>query len=495
MKSGPFIPQRQKSTMKHPLLKYSAAMILACLSFVNGETQAGDLKWKCSTKDGLWKDKPDVPLGETQVFPDAAAMRILVSSSSKLQQIEGWGGCFNERGWQAMEVLPPAARDALMNELFNPQTGLKLNLCRTPIGASDYAVDLYSLNETAGDYSMARFSIERDRKRLIPYIKAARAIRPDLKLWASPWSPPSWMKNNRSLSGAKDPNNSIKDDPKTMDALALYFARYVEDYAKEGLRISMVMPQNEPNMATNYSSCLWTGEQLAKFIGYHLGPAFESRKIDTQIYLGTINDDDHRGGYAYWVEPSMRDPKVARYLDGLGCQWAAASTMAETHLFHPEMKLMQTEAECGNHENDWKFAEYQFGLAMKWFEAGALSNILWNLVLDETGLSTGGWAQCSPVVVDAKSRKVTYTPYFYLYKHFSSFVVPGAHVLDAVSEKYGAWGDKITFANPDGSVVIVLANRSDQEHPLTLNIDGKRTGILKIPGRSFNTLLMEKPKS
>ncbi len=441
------------------------------------------LRWKSSTAGRPWADELDVPLGATIPTPDALAQRVVVNSGAHKQPIDGWGACFNERGWKAMEVLTPAAREALMREFFHPEEGMRLGLCRTPIGASDYAIDLYSLNETAGDHAMRNFSIERDRQRLIPYIQAARAQRPDLKLWGSPWSPPSWMKNNGKLSGRDGSDNTIKDDASTLDALALYFARYVEAYAAEGIPVSMVMPQNEPNIDSNYTSCLWTGKQLAKFIGYHLGPTFAARGLATDIYLGTLNDDDKRGGYAYWVEPSMRDPQVVKYLDGVGGQWAAAPVIAETHLLHPDLPLIQTEAECGNKENDWKFAEYQWGLAMKWFAAGVRANIVWNLVLDETGLSTGGWAQCSPVVVDSKTAAVTFTPYFYLYKHFSHFIEPGAHLTASA----GTWGDQLAFTNPDGSVVVVVANRSDKAQALTLNIDGRHTAPVTIPARSFNT--------
>ena len=444
------------------------------------------LQWKSSTAGRPWADKPEVPLGETIPSPNSAAQRVVVSSTAWKQSIDGWGACFNERGWKALEVLAPAARDALMRECFHPTEGLRLGLCRTPIGASDYAIDLYSLDETAGDYAMTHFSLERDRQRLIPFIKAAKAVRPDLKLWGSPWSPPSWMKNNGKLSGRDGSNNSIKDDARTFDALALYFARYVESYAAEGIPVSIVMPQNEPNMDTNYTSCVWTGKQLATFIGHHLGPTFEARGLNTQIYLGTLNDDDGRGGYAYWVEPSILDPEARRHLDGVGGQWAAAPVIAETHLLHPDLPLMQTEAECGNHENNWSFAEYQWGLAMKWFGAGVRANIVWNLVLDETGLSTGGWAQCSPVVVNSGTAQVTYTPYFYLYKHFSHFIEPGAHVTGSS----GTWSDQIAFTNPDGSVVVVLANRSDKDQPVTLNIDGRRSAPVIIPARSFNTFTL-----
>lgn len=466
--------------MKPTTLLFSASLALTGLS----SAQDASLKWTCSTDASRWQEKPAVALGETKVYPDKDALRILVNSDLKQQVIDGWGGCFNERGWKAMEALSSVDRNALMKELFDPKAGLRLGLCRTPIGASDYAVELYSLNEKAGDYEMEHFSIERDHKWLIPFIKAAQALHPDLKLWGSPWSPPSWFKRNGSLHGP-GPENRIKDDEKSFDALALYFARYVEEYAKEGIEISMVMPQNEPNMTTNYTSCLWTGEQLGRFIGHHLGPVFEKRGLKTEIYLGTINDDDDRGGYAYWVEPSITDPKTRGYLDGLGCQWDSAPTMAETHLLHPDLKLMQTEAECGNHENNWGFAEYQFGLAMKWFAAGTSSNMIWNIVLDETGLSTGGWAQCSPVVIDTKKREIIRTPYYHLYQHFSHYIEPGAHLVATEGE----WGDRLAFTNPDGSVVVVVANRSDNDYPVTLNIDGRRTDRITIPARSFNTFV------
>lgn len=415
-------------------------------------TNTANIRWKCSTQKSLWMDKPDVVVYNKVPVPTSPRFLVLVDSKRREQAIDGWGGCFNERGWKALESLSEADRNEVMHSLFDPNNGLKLNLCRTPIGASDYAITLYSLDETPGDFALKHFSIDRDKEQLIPFIKAALAIRPDMKLWAVPWSPPSWMKDNNSLV-----SGHIRDDRQTLDALALYFARYVQAYKAAGVNISMVMPQNEPNMATNYTSCLWTGEQLAKFIGYHLGPQFKKQSIGAGIFLGTLNESS-RGGYAYWVGPAMQDPNARQYVRGLGCQWDATTDMAETHFLFPDLKLMQSEAECGqSNANNWGFAEYQYQLAKKWFGAGASSNMVWNLVLNETGLSTGGWAQCSPIVVDRKSRKVIYTPYYYCYKHFSYFIQPGAHVIATES----TWGDRLAFVNPDGEVVVVMGNSAD----------------------------------
>jgi glucosylceramidase len=438
-------------------------------------------QWRCSTEGSVWVEEPDIPVANQITVPTAKGDRIFVNTERQLQLIDGWGGCFNERGWKAMEVLSPEARESVLKSLFDPNAGLKLNIGRTPIGASDYAISLYSLDETAGDYSMEHFSIDRDKEKLIPYIKAAEAIQPSLKLWGVPWSPPSWMKDNNNLV-----SGNIKDDDKTLDALALYFAKYIEAYKAAGLKLWMVMPQNEPSISSNYTSCQWTGAQLAKFIGYHLGPELKKEGLATKIYLGTVQNSD-RGGYPYWVGPSMEDAKVRQYIAGLGCQWSGSDAMAETHFLYPELKLMQSEAECGKpNTNDWAFGEKQFSLAHKWFGAGSGSNIVWNLVLDETGLSTAAWAQCSPIVVNSQTKVVTYTPFYYCYKHFSYYVQPGAHVVATQSSTQ----NQVSFVNPNGQAVVVMNNPTAVAKPLTLYVDGKQIGPVTVPAHSFNTFTL-----
>ncbi len=433
------------------------------------------MQWKCSTETHPWIDKPGVQV--MSVDPAPGGMLIEINPAESFQRIDGWGGCFNERGWKAMEILSSADRLKLMKNLFDARDGLNLDLCRTPIGSSDYAISLYSLDETAGDFSMQHFSVERDRERLIPFIKAAMAIRPDLRVWGVPWSPPSWMKDSGRLDGGK-----IKDDDKTLDALALYFVKYVQAYQADKIPLYMVMPQNEPSYSNGYSSCQWTGTQLAKFIGHHLGPAFKSNRLKCLIYLGTLARTDPEN-YLFSIAPSLDDPVIRPFIDGIGCQWSGDQLMRDTRFLHPDIKLMQTENECGEkNTNDWPFAAHQFERAVVYFGSGASASMIWNLVLDETGMSTAGWAQCSPVVVDQKTRKVIYTPYYYCYRHFSGFIKPGAHRI-AIE---GSWGNKLAFLNPDGTVVIVLANTAGEDLTVTVMLNGK---IFKanLPAKSFNT--------
>ncbi len=136
-----------------------------------------------------------------------------------------------------------------MKLLFG-RDGLRFGYGRVPIGASDYAIDRYSLDETAGDFEMSQFSVERDKQKLIPYIRAALAVAPHVQLWASPWSPPTWMKENAVFDGGH-----IKEDDATLHALALYLTRFVQEYGKLGIPIAVIHPQKEPNLELDFPSC------------------------------------------------------------------------------------------------------------------------------------------------------------------------------------------------------------------------------------------------
>ena len=429
------------------------------------------VSWRCSTADSPWQDKGTLPVLK---WDNDREHYVQLFDSRRYQTVDGWGGCFNEKGWKALSVLSDQDRASVMNALFDPQNGLKLTYGRTPIGSSDYALSPYSLDDTKDDYDLEHFSIDRDKQLLIPYIKAAQAIQPGLKVWGVPWSPPGWMKDNNGLIQGK-----IKTDARTMGALALYFEKYVEAYQAEGVHLFMVMPQNEPTISSNYSSCRWTGDELADFIKNYLGPKFASDSVPCEIWLGTLQNSD----YSY-VAPSVDDKGALAYLKGFGFQWGGDRSCALVHREHPEKNLMQTETECGNHENDWPYAEKQYDLIRTYFEAGVSSYMLWNMVLDQTGKSTGNWAQCSPVVVSTDTKKVTYTPQFYAFKHFSYYVQPGA-VRVFMS---GDYGDQIAFINPNGDIVMVLKNASKDALRVAIHFYGQKVKPT-LPPHSFNTLV------
>jgi len=423
------------------------------------------VRWTTSTPDKQWMKRTVAP---------SAGRPNLRLSGSRHQTIDGFGGCFNELGWIALNSLPAAGRGKVLRELFHPKEGCRFSLCRLPLGASDYAAEWYSHNENDGDFAMNKFSIARDRQYLLPYIKSALRFRKDLKLFASPWSPPTWMKFPKAHN-----YGTFIMERKYLDAYAHYFRKFVEAYRREGVTIDKVYPQNEPVADQKFPSCLWTGPEMAAFIGRHLGPTFERAKLDCEIWLGTLNTDDFNA----WPRTVLSDSDAARYVRGIGFQWAGKGQVQLVHETYPHLPLMQTENECGDGRNTWDYAEYVFGLIRHYLGNGVGAYIYWNMILQPGGPSTWGWNQNSMVCIDPKKRKATWNPEFYVMKHFSHFVDPGATRLGLCGE----WtGNALAFENPDGTTALVVHNPFHRSQTL-----GFGAGFsAKLPPGSINTFVL-----
>ncbi len=420
---------------------------------------------------------------------------IAVDENATYQTWIGFGGTFNEAGWDALAELDPAEIDLALRLLFDAREGAHFAWGRIPIGASDYAMDRYTLAETPNDYAMDSFSIDRDRQRLIPYIKAAQAVNPELQFWGSPWSPPAWMKDSNNINGT-DPNETFTShmlsDAQTLQAYALYFARFVEEYAGEGIHIDHVQPQNEPGYATRYPSCLWDPGLLGTFVGEYLGPTFQSRGLDTEIWFGTLSNadtyNDHMGGLT---------GTAAGYTVGVGLQW---NTMGHVQtLSNQGYLVMQTEHKCGNYPwesatfnpdsppNDHAYAVESWGLIRDWLNAGVHIYSAWNMVLDTAGQNLDeyrAWPQNALLVVDRSAKTLTATPAYYVFRHLSYFIDPGAVRLGT------SGGDAVAFRNPDGSVVTVVHNSGSQAAQTTVAVGGT-TLQFQVPGQGWATVNWE----
>ena len=217
-----------------------------------------------------------------------AEASVVVDLQAVNQAVEGFGTCFNELGWTSLSELSEADRAAILEDLFTP-AGMNLSMARMPVGANDFSVDFYSYDDVSGDLALEHFSIDRDRQRLIPFIRAAKAVNPSLRIWASPWCPPEWMKVNRHYASRTAPFNGLQKERETpegtdafilepayLQAYAQYFGKFIDAYKAEGIDIFMVMPQNEPNSDQVFPSCTWTPEGLVAFLKY-LEPEMASR--------------------------------------------------------------------------------------------------------------------------------------------------------------------------------------------------------------------------
>lgn len=301
------------------------------------------------------------------------------------------------------------------------------------------------------------------------------AIQPGLGLFASPWSPPTWMKSPPVYN-----YGTLVWTPKNLHAYALYFVKFVEAYRRAGVPIRQIHPQNEPVADQKFPSCLWTGEQLRVFIRDYLGPAFKRHGVDAEIWLGTLNTDSFDG----YVQEVLCDPGANGYVAGVGFQWAGKGAIQRTHASWPGKRLMQTENECGDGRNTWAYAEYIFGLMHHYITNGANAYVYWNMVLDAGGVSTWGWKQNSMITVDPPSARITYQPEYHLMRHFSAFVRPGAVRLD--TEGPGA-GNALAFRNPDGGLVVVAHNAMDRARTFSVRA-AKRLWAVPLEAHSFNTL-------
>ncbi|VBB05721.1 glycosyl hydrolase all-beta [Lucifera butyrica] len=443
-----------------------------------------NIRWIGTAPDAAWTDNA--------VMAAASSEDTLALTGERGQNIGGFGGCFNELGWIALSRIEPAARERVLRDLFHPQLGCKFNYCRLPIGANDYALDWYSCNETDGDYAMEKFSIDRDKLYLLPYIKKALEYRADLTLYASPWSPPTWMKEPRVYNYGK-----LRMEPEVLKAYALYFKKFVKAYEQEGIRIRQIHIQNEPFADQKFPSCLWTGEQYRVFIRDYLGPLFQKENMAAEIWFGTLNGPTPMAmnpltgaitlqSYDAYVDHVLFDPEARKYIKGVGYQWAGKYAIQRTHDSFPELKLIQTENECGDGQNSWEYARYVFDLIRHYLVNGANAYIYWNMVLEPGGVSTWGWPQNSLITIDAETQKVIYNPEFYLMKHFSHFVAPGAARLLTK----GHWNSaSLAFENPNGEIVLVVNNGVAYSRTFTFK-GNQRAFSAELRPYSFNTFVL-----
>jgi glucosylceramidase len=463
--------------------------VAGVFSFLTGCTGAEHVEWIQTTASDPWGIKDAIVLADEH--PENAVI-ITLDSRDLRQTIDGFGACFNELGWEALQSVSQERRDGIIRDLFDPDTGCALTICRMPVGANDYAVDWYSLDEVPGDFEMTDFSIDRDRQRLIPYIRAAMAVNPGIRLWASPWSPPSWMKVNGHYACRSDPKvNDLPPgksgremstqfimDEQTLSAYALYFSKFIHSYREEGIEIYAVHVQNEPNSCQNFPSCIWTPQDLATFIGKYLGPRFETDLPDTEIWLGTIERPQPER-----IDAVLQDKQAARYVKGVGFQWAGKDAVGEVRKRYPEMKLMETESECGNGSNDWNALEHTFSLMKHYFTQGVESYLYWNMILDESGKSQWGWKQNSLITI-GHDGLVTCNPEYYLMKHLSASVRKGARFIGSLD----GWENCFAFLNPDHELVLMVLNPESSEQTLSFQLDGGMYLNLDLPAKSLHTL-------
>jgi glucosylceramidase len=437
------------------------------------------------------------------------SLTITIDPKLRYQPVQGFGASITDSSASVLYRLTAANRDAAMRSLFDPVSGNGLSLLRQPIGASDFVVDkAYTYNDLpAGetDYAMEKFSIQHDEAQIIPLLKQAKLLNPNLRIIATPWSPPAWMKTNNSLVGG-----ALKDTPEIYKAYALYFVKFLKAYRAAGVPVSAVSVQNEPqNVAPKgYPGMGMPVQQQAKFIKV-LGPAIKEAGLKTVILGYDHNwslhpDDEALTPPNEVVEREypgtlLGDLEAAPWVGGIAyhCYYGDASRQTAFHKQHLDMPLYLTE--CSGSKGAADSAEKSFSDTLRWHSRnliiGAMRNwsrsvINWNLALEPNGQPhVGGCDTCTGILAVGPGQTVTPNAEYYLLGHLSRFVKTGA--MRVASSSYGSigWNGQImnvAFRNPDGSTVLVVHNENDAPRSFAVQL-GDKGFEYTLPGGALAT--------
>ena len=400
-----------------------------------------------------------------------------VDDRTNYQQMVGFGAAMTDASaYLFMHRMPAKDREAVMRDLFGRDNGIGLSFIRVPMGASDFSLRHYSYDDMPAvreRLGAARFSIDEDRAEKIPLLKRALAINPQLKLTASPWSPPAWMKSSGSL---------IKGTllPRYYDSFSNYFMKFIQAYGAEGLPIYAIMVQNEPHFEPeNYPGMRLEPAARAQIIG--APPRSASSNAGHQ---DVIWDWDHN-----WDQPQsplavLADPVARQYVQGVAwhCYGGDVSAQSKVHDAFPDKDAWFTECSGGewatNFGDNLKFnvGTLVIGGTRNW----ARGVSLWNLALDEKyGPHKGGCGDCRGVVtVDSRTGAYTSNVEYYSLGHASKFVLPGAYRIK--SESADTTLANVAFRNPDGYTKVLLVLNTAKE---------PRTFVVRAGGRSLRYTL------
>lgn len=410
---------------------------------------------------------------------------LFIDSTVQYQTFLGFGGAFTEAASNTLDKLPLSTRQEILKAYFSAE-GHGYRLCRTHINSCDFALGNYAYNEVEGDVGLQSFSLARDQQSLIPMIRKAMELSGgDLNLFASPWSPPAWMKTTGQM------NFGGKLRPEYRQAWADYYVRYIEEYAKLGIPIWGLTVQNEPEASQTWDSCLWTGEEERDFVRDYLGPTLQKAGLG---HIKIIIWDHNRDRLYERAKIVLDDEEAARYVYGVGFHWYCGDFFDNVQLTHdayPDKHLIFTEGcqEGGPHLGEWGLGERYARSIIEDLNRWTVGWVDWNLLLDETGGPNHVGNLCSaPILADTATGKALFQSSYFYIGHFARFIKPGAKRLGLAKTS-----DAITataFQNTDGSLAVVVLNLGEKAIDFGLKFRGQQTATA-VPARGIITLLIE----
>lgn len=422
---------------------------------------------------------------ESKPQPLETEKTIFVDPSQQFQTFLGIGAALTDAAAETFYRLPRPVQLEFLKAHFDVAEGLGYTLVRTHINSCDFSSQSYTYVQP-GDSQLTSFSIAPDQKFRIPFIKEVQAASgPGLKLYVSPWSPPGWMKDNGEML------HGGKLLPQHAGAWANYFVRFIKAYEQAGIPIWGLTVQNEPMAKQTWESCLYSASEERDFLKSHLGPALATAGLeDKKIIIWDHNRDliHHR------ASTILDDPAAAKFVWGLGYHWYSGDQFGNVRLVHeayPQLNMLVTEA-CNYPYSRRKLGDWQWGEKYGWsmindFNSGAVGWTDWNILLDETGGPNHVKNFCyAPVHGDTRKGRLLYMNSYYYIGHFSKFIRPGARRV-ACSTMTDVLLST-AFLNADGTVAVVVMNRTEKAQPFLLWCGGAAAQA-QSPAHSIQTLV------
>ena len=411
--------------------------------------------WKTNRNSYRLDSNVLIEKSEADIVPDDS---VILNSENLGQKVIGFGGTFSEMGWAAIKCLNSQSMQEILNLLFTIE-GCNFSVCKTPIGASDFALEPYSLDDDLDDYDLRKFNISRDKKYIIPFIKEAQRANQTLKLFATPWSPPYWMKTNGNMCCGGDLINS----PELLKCYAEYIKNYIFYYNKQGIDISAICPQNDVEFIGIFPSSTMTSSMMRRFIRGYLLPIFIEDNVKTEIWVGTIGLHDR---YAYEV---LDDTTIRRHVKGIAFQHSTPNAVKAAGNSYNQLRLVHSEACTFDGQNTFDDSINLLKEIIQYINCGCTNFCYGNMVSELTSENSWGVESNSLITVDKKQKIFSLTPSFYIMKHFSSFVLPGASKIDMEDKEH-----TICFKNPDESIVIIYANIESNDKKVEFIVNNQR---------------------
>ena len=445
-------------------------------------TTAKDTAYKLSIVNTVEFKPKQQPL-ETEVM-------VFVDPDKTFQTLLGIGGALTDAAAETFAKLPKEKQQEVLSAYFDKEKGIAYTLARTNIHSCDFSTNSYTY-VAEGDSALKTFDLQHDRQFRIPFIKQAiAAAGGKLTVFASPWSPPAFMKdNNDMLHGGK-----LKK--KFYQTWATYYTKFIKGYQSEGIPIWGITIQNEPMASQKWESCVFSAEEEKDFLKNYLGPTMQNAGLGDKKILGW---DHNRDLLFQRASTLLNDPDAAKYLWGIGFHWyeywSGGQPMYDNlklvHETFPKVNLLLTEGTRENFDpaklSDWNLGEQYGSNMIHDFNNGSAGFTDWNILLDEKGGPNHVGNFCfAPIHGNTKTGELTYTNEYYYIGHFSKFIQPGAKRIASAASRSHL--QATAFLNPNGSNAVVVMNATGDAAQYLLWVHGYAAEITALP-HSISTLV------